>query len=93
MTDDEPPRRHRRRVVRPAGTVGGDEANLRTSIPAPGPDEVTWGKPMSERPSDEAAAAGSRAVRRAPDDEDVGWGAPVSDSNDDRLDRDRPPHW
>ena len=76
-------------MVRPAGTVGGDEANLRSSLPAPSSDDaVTWGRPVDG----EAHAAAGR-VRRAPDDEDVGWGAPGSDSNDDRLTRDRPPHW
>lgn len=75
--------------MRPAGTVGGDEANLRTSLPAPAPDEVTWGTPAQP----EASPARPQPARRAPDDEDVGWGAPASDSNDDRLTRDRPPHW
>lgn len=77
-------------MVRPAGTVGGDEANLRSSLPAPSSgDAVTWGRPVG---GGEASGTPGR-VRRAPDDEDVGWGAPVSDSNDDRLTRDRPPHW
>ena len=75
--------------MRPAGTVGGDEANLRTSLPVQGPDEVTWGT----RAQPEASPARPQPARRAPDDEDVGWGAPASDSNDDRLTRDRPPHW
>ena len=78
-------------MVRPAGTVGGDETNLRSSFPAPPPNEAaTWG-----RTAGGGEAQGTPGpVRRAPDDEDVGWGAPpVSDSNDDRLTRDRPPHW
>jgi hypothetical protein len=82
----EEPRPRRRRAVRPAGTVGGDEANLRSSLPAPAPDDVTWGTPTkgsSPRPK----------TTRAPDDEDLGWGAPAADSNDDRLTQDRPPHW
>ncbi len=75
--------------MRPAGTVGGDEANLRSSFPAPTPaDEVTWARPAPEAP-----AGPPHGPVRAPDDEDVGWGAPASDSNDDRLTRDRPPHW
>lgn len=75
--------------MRPAGTVGGDEANLRSSFPAPSSDDaLTWGR----RAAGEARATPGR-IHRAPDDEDVGWGAPVSDSNDDRLARDRPPHW
>ena len=56
---------------------------------APAPDEVTWGTPAQP----EASPARPQPARRAPDDEDVGWGAPASDSNDDRLTRDRPPHW
>jgi hypothetical protein len=40
-----------------------------------------------------AATSVSGAAHRAPDDLDVGWGAPVDDSNDDRLNRERPPHW
>jgi hypothetical protein len=83
----EEQRKRRRRAVRPAGTVGGDEANLRSSFPAPAPDEVTWGK---QTPGSSARPA---RTSRAPDDEDLGWGAPAADSNDDRLNRDRPPHW
>lgn len=85
----QPSRRRPRRVVRPAGTVGGDEANLRTALPVSPPDDLTWGRPT---PGGDPSGAGA-PVRRAPDDEDVGWGAPVVDSNDDRLSRDRPPHW
>ena len=88
MDPEQPARRHRRRVVRPAGTVGGDEAALRTSVPVPAADEVTWARPPAD-----AASADRTPVRRAPDDEDVGWGAAASDSNDERLTRDRPPHW
>ena len=85
----QPSRRRPRRAVRPAGTVGGDEANLRTALPVPPPDDLTWGRPA---PGSDLSGAGA-PVRRSPDDEDVGWGAPVVDSNDDRLSRDRPPHW
>jgi hypothetical protein len=74
-------------VVRPAGTVGGDDANLRSSFPAPAPEEVP-APSGADRPPTRRTAPG-----RAPDDEDVGWGAPGADSNDDRLARDRPPHW
>ena len=88
MTDEQgsPHAPRRRRAVRPAGTVGGDEANLRSSLPLPPPDESAWGR---------APGQGQRPepVRRAPDDEDVGWGARSDDTNDDRLTRDRPPHW
>ncbi len=85
------PRRHpRRRVVRPAGTVGGDEANLRSSFPAP---QAPEGQSPDRDGSGASLASPPRAGRRAPDDEDVGWGAPAPDSNDDRLARDRPPHW
>jgi hypothetical protein len=87
VTDQQRPRR--RRVVRPAGTVGGDEANLRSSFPAPPPDDASWGRPSAADSSPDQPGT----VRRAPDDEDIGWGRPVSDSNDDRLTRDRPPHW
>ncbi|MCL2463539.1 MAG: hypothetical protein FWF28_00505 [Micrococcales bacterium] len=88
MTDDQP--RRPRRVVRPAGSVGGDESNLRSSCVAPS-DEVRQASSFAV--SLGSGPARPTSVRRAPDDEDVGWGAPVADSNDDRLRRDRPPHW
>ncbi len=90
MPSDEPREPRRRRAVRPAGTVGGDEANLRSSFPAAGNDEPPPPAPQAGEPT---APGVPGSARRAPDDEDVGWGARVDDSNDDRLTRERPPHW
>jgi len=101
--------------VRPAGTVGGDDGVLRSSLPAPGlqdehdargaqnasdaqnppdaenaPDAGPAAPPPSASPVAPPAAA---PPARAPDDLDVGWGAAVDDSNDERLTREKPPHW
>jgi hypothetical protein len=82
--------------------VGGDETVLRSSFPVPAePAEPATGQERTAEPGEPTAdaappLAGRRAQRggrRAPDDQDVGWGAPVDDSNDDRLNRERPPHW
>jgi len=88
--------------VRQSGTVGSDETVLRSTLPAARP---TTG-PSSERgPGDEtpgrshAGAAADRSgdallALRSADDSDEGWGGPAGrDDNDDRLARDRPPHW
>jgi len=96
--DDEPTRpRPRRRASRPAGTVGGDETVLRSSFPAPSEATAESAEAAAEPAADAAPPLTGRREhrggRRAPDDQDVGWGAPVDDSNDDRLSRERPPHW
>ncbi|MEN0129329.1 MAG: hypothetical protein AAGC49_07810, partial [Brevundimonas sp.] len=52
----------------------------------------------SQGRSGEQGQPGTTAARepalpvRALDDSDVGWGE-ASDANDDRLRRDKPPHW
>jgi hypothetical protein len=84
--DDAPRARRSRRVVRPAGTVGGDEANLLSTHPAAPTDPVLS--------SGQVAPPAEPAVpRRSVDDSDVGWGDAEPGSNDDRLSQDKPPHW
>ena len=87
MTPTEQPARRPRRAVRHAGTVGGDDANLVSTHPAPEPA-------VSAAPSRPAAPAPEPVVaRRSADDSDVGWGDREAGSNDDRLSQDKPPHW
>lgn len=91
MTSSDPaggarPARRSRRVVRPAGTVGGDDANLVSSHPAVAADPPPVGKPVA--PVAEPVVGG-----RSADDTDVGWGDREAGSNDDRLTQDKPPHW
>jgi len=77
--------------VRQSGTVGSDEAVLRATLPAARPtSEPVAGAsvPVADRSGDPLAAL------RSADDSDGGWGGPAGrDDNDDRLARDRPPHW
>lgn len=99
--------RRPRRAVRTAGTVGTDESVLRTTVPAAtsapsarataaqrGPErsgDVDAGRVSTD--GHRAAGLDGPAVPfRSRDDSDVGWGD-ATDSNDDRLRRDRPPHW
>lgn len=101
--------------MRPAGTVGGDETWLRSSVPAavPNPaaalDPVTGEAPVRDPVSVPATQQASTTTASAPtapapvhepvvarrslDDSDLGWGDRADDSNDDRLQRNRPPHW
>jgi len=93
MTSPEPVRARRpRRAVRPPGTVGTDESVLRTTLPAapaPEPPHVPVAGPGRRAGDREGDAL--LAVRSA-DDSDVGWGD-GPDRNDERLRRDKPPHW
>ncbi|QGQ20183.1 hypothetical protein GC089_14445 [Cellulomonas sp. JZ18] len=109
MTTDEQPvprRRGPRRAVRQSGTVGTDESVLRSRHPAASaaggaPAEVgagaardadpdpAFGRP---RPVPVAEPDPWTALRSA-DDGDRGWGREEPASNDDRLRRERPPHW
>jgi len=83
-----------RRAVRPAGTVGGDERWLRSTVPAPA--VTSPGAPPDRStadPSTAEAAAEPALPRRSLDDSDLGWGDRADDSNDERLQQNRPPHW
>lgn len=84
--DDAPSARRSRRVVRPAGTVGGDDANLVSSHPAISADPPLVREPKA--PTAEPVVGG-----RSADDTDIGWGEREAGSNDDRLTQDKPPHW
>ncbi|MBO3086600.1 hypothetical protein [Cellulomonas fengjieae] len=93
MTSSEQPEQPRvrrpRRAVRRAGTVGGDDANLLSTLPAPAPVPVP--APVAV-PAPAVPGEPAIAVRSA-DDSDTGWGERATDSNDDRLSQDKPPHW
>ncbi|KQY23298.1 hypothetical protein ASD16_12145 [Cellulomonas sp. Root485] len=112
MSSTEPPQgapaRRPRRAVRLAGTVGGDDANLVSSHPAPRVDAHRDDAPRDLARGDAAAAAGRKGdsgptnappghepavATRSADDSDVGWGDREAGSNDDRLHQDKPPHW
>lgn len=90
--------------MRPAGTVGGDERWLRSTVPAPAvtssgapPDQSTADPSTVETATVETAtvetAAEPALPRRSLDDSDLGWGDRADDSNDERLQQNRPPHW
>ena len=97
--------RRSRRAVRHAGTVGGDDANLVSTHPAPPADPshgearrdaaVVPGRASSGRPADDPVVTTAEPVigMRSADDSDVGWGDRQTGSNDDRLHEDKPPHW
>jgi hypothetical protein len=82
----ETPARRPRRAVRHAGTVGGDDANLISTHPAPAVEPGGSARPVAPAPEPVVA-------RRSVDDSDVGWGDQEAGSNDDRLSQDKPPHW
>ncbi|MFS0705926.1 hypothetical protein AB6N23_15555 [Cellulomonas sp. 179-A 9B4 NHS] len=98
-----PRRRAPRRAVRPPGTVGTDESVLRSTVPAaPGEPPA----PVPARSASASASASAPAVPAAPvdapdpwtatrsaDDSDRGWGREEPSSNEERLRRERPPHW
>lgn len=85
---DAVPVRRSRRAVRHAGTVGGDDANLVSVLPALTSDADT-------PPTEQAATPAPRTspLARSDDDTDVGWGERETGTNDDRLTTDKPPHW
>lgn len=100
--------RRPRRAVRPSGTVGADESVLHTRLPAvaPGAGAAAGGAARAKAgPAAPGApvAAGAPAASpepedlwratRAADDSDRGWGREEPSSNDDRLRREKPPHW
>jgi len=97
---DRPTGKAPRRAVRRAGTVGRDDTVLVSTLPAfptedPRPTASDPRRTTDAPTASEATSTGTLdpavAVRSA-DDSDVGWGG-SDDSNDDRLHRDKPPHW
>ena len=98
--------RRSRRAVRHAGTVGGDDANLVSTHPAPAAGPSPGDAASATRrscpaaaasggpPGDQLDPAGEPVIAtRSADDSDVGWGDRETGSNDDRLHQDKPPHW
>ena len=87
MTSSEgAPARRPRRAVRHAGTVGSDDAVLLSAHPALPTGDAPKQPPAAPAPDQVVAV-------RSADDSDVGWGEREAGSNDDRLSRDKPPHW
>lgn len=82
--------RRSRRAVRHAGTVGTDDSVLRSTHPALGTAADEAPAPSAEVTSE--VPREPALPLRSLDDSDVGWGH-EPDANDDRLRRDRPPHW
>jgi hypothetical protein len=79
--------------VRPAGTVGTDDSVLVSAHPAPPVAQRDAASTSRGTTTGDAAAGREPAIPvRSADDSDVGWGE-SSDANDDRLRRDKPPHW
>jgi len=91
---DRPTGRTPRRAVRRAGTVGADDTVLVSTLPAFPTDEPPAAVPPAAVPPAQGSAdpADPAIAVRSSDDSDVGWGG-SADSNDDRLHRDKPPHW
>ena len=83
--------RRPRRAVRPPGTVGTDDSVLLSTHPAaPAPPEATTAVPGTGEPAGEDDLWRSG---RSLDDSDRGWGRDESSLDDDRLRREKPPHW
>lgn len=89
--------RRPRRAVRPPGTVGTDESVLISTHPAapppapPTPPAATGAVPV--RPDEQADAGDLWRSTRSLDDSDRGWGRDETSPDDDRLRREKPPHW
>jgi hypothetical protein len=83
--------------VRAPGPVGQDNRALLSRLPAL-PHDPPSPQPAAAEGGAARAGAGGRpepeppVAFRSKDDSDVGWGR-EADSNDDRLRRDKPPHW
>jgi hypothetical protein len=94
--DDESVLRSVLKVSAPEPTAGPSDDRASSSPPRPtatGPaadlaERVAAGRRTGPADGDDPALAG-----RSLDDGDLGWGERVEDSNDDRLRRDKPPHW
>jgi hypothetical protein len=80
--------------VRPSGTVGGDDAALVSRLPAlPSAGTEQSAEARDAGPARQVADRETGVPMRSADDSDLGWGGGSGDSNDDRLQRDKPPHW
>ncbi len=93
--------------MRPAGTVGGEEAWLRSTFPAAPSADASVPRRAADQsatgtagtPADAVGGAASARSHepavpgRSLDDSDLGWGDRADDSNDERLRQNRPPHW
>lgn len=78
--------------MRAPGPVGRDTRALLSRLPALPREQVSTPDPQDAAPSSRTDAEPPVAFR-SKDDSDVGWGSRSEDSNDDRLERDKPPHW
>lgn len=100
--DDARRQRRPRRAVRAPGTVGSDESVLRSTVPAVAPT----GEPSTSADAPPSPAADRRTgatpstaaddlwrTTRSADDSDHGWGREDAGPDDDRLRREKPPHW
>ncbi|MDM7855526.1 hypothetical protein [Cellulomonas alba] len=85
-------RRGPRRAVRAPGPVGGDSRALLSRLPALPRGQASTADAQDAAPSPSTEPEPPVAFR-SKDDSDVGWGSRSDDSNDDRLERDKPPHW
>lgn len=103
MSEDGRGRRPRRRYVAPPRNLG-PAADALFDVPR-APQDGPGDRPAQETPAEAAAgeagtggrsrAGGTSDVlpNRASEDSDSAWGEDGPDSNEDRLRRDRPPHW
>lgn len=83
------------RSVLPVAAPGRSRPGASTSATEPTPADPTSRPGEHATPAQRTGpAADDPAVPgRSLDDRDLGWGERVEDSNDDRLRRDKPPHW
>ena len=73
--------------------MGTDDAILRsTHAAAPTPDRSTPGEQRASKPGQVEPVPEPALPFRSADDSDVGWGESTG-GNDERLRRDKPPHW
>jgi len=71
------------------GQTAPDTAAGPSVRPALGSHDATAGQPVAARP----AAPGPAGPEQSREDTDIAWGDYPSRDDEDRLYRDRPPHW
>lgn len=83
--------------MRAPGPVGHDTRALISRLPAMPREPSAARSPSSgDAPAPVEPSTADReptVAFRSKDDTDLGWGREQDGSNDDRLQRDKPPHW
>jgi hypothetical protein len=75
------------------GTATGAAPEPAAHAPHPPvPDSPVPDSPVPAAPARTGSAGGPALPEQSPEDTDAGWGE-YPERDDDRLNRDRPPHW